>query len=139
MKPLIGMKGGYSLTDTLIYKLSGVGPFTGSGDTTSTRMTSSLSKLNTGEVTSYPYGIDSSISVAPTHAQYFALNLETQVNGSDPVVWYTLDNGDKNYFHYQVRMLLIIIIYILLVMLHILVQVILIWIKKALMQRWSFC
>ena len=25
-------------------------------------------------------------------------NLETQVNGSDPVVWYTLDNGDKNYF-----------------------------------------
>ena len=61
-------------------------------------MTSSLSKLNTGEVTSYPYGIDSSISVAPTHAQYFALNLETQVNGSDPVVWYTLDNGDKNYF-----------------------------------------
>lgn len=98
LKPLIGMKGGYSLTDTLIYKLSGVGPFTGSGDTTSTRMTSSLSKLNTGEVTSYPYGIDSSISVAPTHAQYFALNLETQVNGSDPVVWYTLDNGDKNYF-----------------------------------------
>ena len=61
-------------------------------------MTSSLSKLNTGEVTSYPYGIDSSISVAPTHAQYFALNLETQVYGSDPVVWYTLDNGDKNYF-----------------------------------------
>ena len=35
---------------------------------------------------------------APTHAQYFALNLETQVNGSDPIVWYTLDNGDKNYF-----------------------------------------
>lgn len=98
LKPLIGMKGGYSLTDTLIYKLSGVGPFTGSGNTTNTRMTSSLSKLNTGEVTSYPYGIDSSISVAPTHAQYFALNLETQVNGSDPVVWYTLDNGDKNYF-----------------------------------------
>lgn len=98
LKPLIGMKGGYSLTDTLIYKLSGVGPFTSSGNTTDTRMTSSLSKLNTGEVTSYPYGIDSSISVAPTHAQYFALNLETQVNGSDPVVWYTLDNGDKNYF-----------------------------------------
>ena len=98
LKPLIGMKGGYSLTDTLIYKLSGVGPFASSGNTTNTRMTSSLSKLNTGEVTSYPYGIDSSISVAPTHAQYFALNLETQVNGSDPIVWYTLDNGDKNYF-----------------------------------------
>ena len=98
LKPLIGMKDGYSLTDTLIYKLSGVGPFASSGNTTNTRMTSSLSKLNTGEVTSYPYGIDSSISVAPTHAQYFALNLETQVNGSDPIVWYTLDNGDKNYF-----------------------------------------
>ena len=98
LKPLIGMKGGYSLTDTLIYKLSGVGPFAGSGNTTDTRMTSSLSKLNTGEVTSYPYGIDSSISVAPTHAQYFALDLETQVNGSNPIVWYTLDNGDNNYF-----------------------------------------
>lgn len=70
------MKGGYSLTDTLIYKLSGVGPFTGSGNTTNTRMTSSLSKLNTGEVTSYPYGIDSSISVAPTHAQYLLLILK---------------------------------------------------------------
>lgn len=93
LKPLIGMKDGYSLTDTLIYKLSGVGPFAGSGNTTDTRMTSNLSKLNSGEVTSYPYGIDSSITVAPTHAQYFALNLETQVNGSDPVVWYTLDDN----------------------------------------------
>ena len=38
------MKGGYSLTDPLIYKLSGVGPFASSGNTTNTRMTSSLSK-----------------------------------------------------------------------------------------------
>lgn len=93
LKPLIGMKDGYSLTDTLVYKLSGKSPFAGVSDTTDTRMTSSLSKLNTGEVTSYPYSIDSSISVAPTHAQYFALDMETQINGSEPVVWYTLDDN----------------------------------------------
>lgn len=98
LKPLIGMKNGYSLTDTLAYKLAPASPFAGVSDNGKTKTTQKLSKLNTGEITSYPYAIDSEISVAETHAQYFALDMESQINGSEPVVWYTLDGGDDNYF-----------------------------------------
>ncbi len=44
-------------------------------------------KVNTGQLTEYPYRIDERISVAETHSQYYQLDLEAQ----DIVVWYTLD------------------------------------------------
>ena len=98
LKPLIGMKKDYSLTDTLAYKLASASPFAGVNGDGNTKTTQKLSKLNTGEITSYPYAIDSEINVAETHAQYFALDMDAQVNGSEPVVWYTLDGGADNYF-----------------------------------------
>lgn len=72
------------------------------------------SELNSGQVTSYPYQISesipylegNSITVAETHAQYFALDLETDNSLYDdngilkpqPIVWYTFAKSyDKNY------------------------------------------
>ena len=72
------------------------------------------SELNAGQVTSYPYNISenipylegNSISIAETHAQYFALDLEKDSSLYDengilnpqPVVWYTFAKSfDENY------------------------------------------
>lgn len=72
------------------------------------------SELNAGQVTSYPYNISenipylegNSISIAETHAQYFALDLEKDSSFYDengilnpqPVVWYTFAKSfDENY------------------------------------------
>jgi hypothetical protein len=56
-------------------------------------LTKRVSKLNAGQITMYPYHIDDSFQCAPTHPQYFQLDLE------DPsvVVWYCLDDdGTSN-------------------------------------------
>lgn len=72
------------------------------------------SELNAGQVTSFPYQISenvpylegNSITIAETHAQYFALNLEKSSSLYDengilnpqPVVWYTFAKSfDENY------------------------------------------
>lgn len=72
------------------------------------------SQLNAGQVTGYPYQIGenisylegNSITIAETHAQYFALNLEKDENlyndngilNPQPVVWYTFAKSfDSNY------------------------------------------
>ncbi|ROR30644.1 uncharacterized protein DUF5057 [Mobilisporobacter senegalensis] len=51
--------------------------------------TTTVTKLNSGQITQYPYAIDDTIPVANTHGQYFQLNLD------DPgiVVWYCLGKG----------------------------------------------
>lgn len=75
---------------------------------TPTRTTDKVQKLNDGQITSYPYDVSGAeISVACTHGQYFALNLEkgkAKPNGSagdEAVVWYTLgetsSTADKGY------------------------------------------
>lgn len=121
-KPLIGMKDDYYITDTLVYKLSAKSPYNDITDypsygkehnSSTTRTTTKISRLNEGEVTSYPYSINTDIAVAQTHGQYFALNLEqinTTLDGREKdnsvVVWYTLSDpdgavaGDK-YFTYS--------------------------------------
>ena len=55
--------------------------------------TTTVKKLNKGQLTQYPYNIEDTISVATTHAQYYQLNME------DPeiVVWYTLSGGNNSY------------------------------------------
>lgn len=72
------------------------------------------SELNVGQVTSYPYEISenipyldgNSITIAETHAQYFALDLEKDsslynengILNPQPVVWYTFAKSfDENY------------------------------------------
>lgn len=69
--------------------------------------TTKVDKLNTGQVTQYPFRIDESISVAKTHAQYYQLDMElprdAEGNAQEEdkvMVWYTLaaEDGTNNYF-----------------------------------------
>lgn len=49
---------------------------------------------NNGQITNYPYTLDSVIEIADTHTQYGQLNLDDE----DMVVWYSLtDEYSKNY------------------------------------------
>lgn len=133
--PLIGMKNGVdtSFTDSLHFRLARI---SGSGYnypyihihenkyekvSTSRVTTSTISKLNDGQITEYPYAISNDVGVATTHAQYFALNLENHYANnaaassptiynadgsmaSQPVVWYTLKTGsgdDIGYYDYN--------------------------------------
>ncbi|MBQ4283281.1 MAG: DUF5057 domain-containing protein [Lachnospira sp.] len=110
---VIGMQDGYALTDPLNMKRKGYTLFnnlTVDGKLTTTRNTDRVSKLNSGEITEYPYKVydaklnsSETIRVATTHAQYFKLNLEDlkklvtvdgetkEVEADDVVVWYTLE------------------------------------------------
>ncbi|MGN0318977.1 MAG: DUF5057 domain-containing protein [Lachnospira sp.] len=112
-KTTIGIKSGYSLTDSLIYKLSSQTPFKHVSASGSTRNTNKVTQLNEGEITEYPYKVNSdgnaTITVAETHGQYFALDLDYirdsngNATGNDVVVWYTLEQSNdvkadgKNY------------------------------------------
>lgn len=63
-------------------------------------LTTKVTKLNAGQITSYPYSIDQSFICAPTHAQYFQLDLEDE----NVVVWYCLDadstdSSDSSYIY----------------------------------------
>ncbi|WP_313133048.1 DUF5057 domain-containing protein [Anaerocolumna sp.] len=64
--------------------------FKGLSPSADNNVTTTVTKLNQGQITNYPYVIDDTIKVADTHAQYFQLNLE------DPgiVVWYCLSKGN---------------------------------------------
>ncbi|WP_097015838.1 DUF5057 domain-containing protein [Anaerocolumna aminovalerica] len=66
--------------------------FKGLSPSADNNITTTVTKLNQGQITQYPYVIDDTISVADTHAQYFQLNLE------DPsiVVWYCLAKGNSD-------------------------------------------
>ncbi|MBE5939266.1 MAG: DUF5057 domain-containing protein [Lachnospiraceae bacterium] len=60
--------------------------------------TNTAVKINEGQITQYPYDLDESINIATTHAQNYALNLESDRDGEDIVVWYTLSGStSKNY------------------------------------------
>jgi hypothetical protein len=48
--------------------------------------TTKVTKVNNGQITSYPYAISETVQVAPTHHQYFQLDMENP----DIVVWYCL-------------------------------------------------
>nr|WP_295681735.1 DUF5057 domain-containing protein [uncultured Lachnoclostridium sp.] len=51
-----------------------------------------VTKVNDGQITSYPYAIDETVMVAPTHHQYFQLDMENP----DIVVWYCLKTDLNN-------------------------------------------
>lgn len=55
-------------------------------------------KVNQGQITEYPFVLDTIIPTATTHTQYMQLDLED----SDTTVWYTLDNanGGAGFYKY---------------------------------------
>ena len=60
-----------------------------------------VTQVNTGQITTYPYPLtDKTFYVAPTHSQYYQLDLESDEDKdgeSDIVVWYTInDDGINN-------------------------------------------
>lgn len=70
--------------------------------------TDTVTQLNAGQVTEFPYKVEETISVAKTHSQYYQLDLESQnteevAEGKkdysdsydDVVVWYTLSGNGK--------------------------------------------
>ncbi len=106
---VIGMQGGYRLTEPLWTKSNNYSLFNSINSTSTTRITDKVSRLNKGEITQYPYtikgtGSKGTITVADTHAQYFKLNLEDlkelvdgkQKDVDDVVVWYTLEQSSSN-------------------------------------------
>ena len=56
-----------------------------------------VSKLNSGQITEYPFKIEDELPVSKTHGQYFQLNMETDsrddIDNDDVVVWYTLSHN----------------------------------------------
>lgn len=71
--------------------VSGANDFTkNSGFNNNNDETTTVKKLNEGQITTYPFAIDETLTVAPTHGQWYQLNME------DPevTVWYCLDMED---------------------------------------------
>ena len=60
-----------------------------------------VDKLNSGQITSYPYNLPDSFKVTHTHGQYYQLDLDADDDNdgeSDVVVWYTLgESSRENY------------------------------------------
>lgn len=57
--------------------------------------TKQATKLNEGQVTQYPYLIDSTLEVATTHGQWYQLDLEAKEDKSqEVVVWYALTSQE---------------------------------------------
>lgn len=81
---IVNPAGQYVLTDDKHGKTTG---FNNSND-----LTTKVSMVNEGQVTSYPYQIGEILTVAPTHGQWFALTPE------DPevTVWYALAGDPAN-------------------------------------------
>lgn len=70
--------------------------------------TGSVQKVNTGQVTMFPYKLNDTLSIAATHGQYYQLDMEDK----ELVVWYTLASssgyyketerdGQNNYYIYS--------------------------------------
>ena len=60
------------------------------------KLVTKVSKLNSGQITEYPFKIEDELPVSKTHGQYFQLNMETDsrddIDNDDVVVWYTLSH-----------------------------------------------
>lgn len=65
-------------------------------------LTTMVEQVNQGQITTYPYAVDQSFSVAQTHYQYYQLDLnedEDNDGKSDIVVWYTLAGKDVSVYN----------------------------------------
>ncbi len=57
--------------------------------------TKRASKVNSGQLTEYPYRVGDEITIAPTHEQYYQLDMEAE----DIVVWYTLEGTPQSNYY----------------------------------------
>lgn len=67
-------------------------------DTGAYTVVSEADRVNEGQITTYPYYLPETIKTAPTHAQYYTLDLNADDDGdkeTDLVVWYTLGGGNQ--------------------------------------------
>lgn len=80
---------------------SKVTPDPNAGSFQSGTETSSVHKINNGLINQYPFTLDdkANLSVAPTHYQWYQLNLED----ADVVPWYTLNTNGAGYNPYDAR------------------------------------
>lgn len=68
----------------------------------STEWNETIQSINRGQITQYPFNIPEEVTVAPTHSQYYQLDMDTDSTDNyyddDIVVWYALsnDNADGN-------------------------------------------
>ena len=62
------------------------------------RGASTVSQVNSGQITEYPYNIDETFDATHSHPQYLQLNMDTdsrdENNNDDIVVWYSLSKID---------------------------------------------
>jgi hypothetical protein len=58
--------------------------------------TTTVSQVNQGQITEYPYELPVEFGISPTHSQYYQLNM----NADDVVVWYCL-GGEKTSSQYD--------------------------------------
>lgn len=75
-------------SNTAVYR-KGTGAYT---------VVSEADKVNEGQITTYPYYLPDTITTAPTHSQYYTLDLNADDDGdneTDLVVWYTLGGGNQ--------------------------------------------
>lgn len=84
------------LTDNSKIKTLGITLFANVAYWESKTKTGTVEIVNKAQITSYPYdltngGTKTTINVAPTHTQWYQLNLEDE----DVVPWYNLNNGDN--------------------------------------------
>lgn len=95
--PSMNGDGSYNWSGASLYNLnSGLkSMYKDYGFNESNNETTKVQVLNRGMITEYPFKLSDELSVAPTHAQYFLLNLE------DPNVtcWYTLKSVNNNEFN----------------------------------------
>jgi len=62
---------------------------------TVTSDTTVIEQLNAGQITEYPYNINTIVTVKSTHPQYYQLNLDTHADddvADDVTVWYAISN-----------------------------------------------
>lgn len=79
----------FGFTDQCVYRYAKDALYS---KTTADMMTQTVTKVNDGQITKYPYEIPDTLTIAPTHYQYFQLDLE----GPAIVVWYALANQGTN-------------------------------------------
>ncbi len=64
--------------------------------------TNYVQQINKGQITSYPYKLDSFFYVPQTHGQYYSLDMnadDDEDGETDVVVWYTLTNSGSGYYN----------------------------------------
>ena len=72
--------------------------------TTTDNQSDTVAKLNSGQITNFPYTIESETGLASTHAQYYALDFDISMDSlynsdgsmnAQPVVWYTFAESNN--------------------------------------------